>query len=55
MQNPACGGRIRTPPELRRDFADAQPAARPTDSKTRILKIEKCYNYKQLILHHFFY
>ena len=36
---PLGGGRIRTPPEKLRDFADAQPAARPTDSKTRILKI----------------
>jgi hypothetical protein len=27
MQNPACGGRIRTPLEKQRDFADAQPAA----------------------------
>ena len=27
---------------------------RLTDSKTKILKIEKCRNYKQLILHYFF-
>jgi hypothetical protein len=54
MQNPACGGRIRTPPEKRRDFADAQPAARPTDSKTRILKILKCYKFNWLIPFNFF-
>ena len=35
-------------------FRSAQPAARPMDSKSRILKVGKRGNHKQLILFNFF-